>query len=180
MKKSFKVLTIIFSIAIVFTVVGCSNSNPVEKYKKPRTVTIKNNKHKVTLTYDNDGAYAENKIGNGEVVLINSDKKFRLDFMYGNQDIGEQKKSMKYSRDDDRLVLIDHVKFNGYKGYVTINKKYGTVDVYLYVHNKVVNINISTTDTTGILEELKKEKPEKVLYKKEDVQNILKTIKYEK
>ena len=103
--------------------------------------------------------------------------------MYGNQSIKKQKKSMKYANADGRLLVINNIEFNGYNGYVSINRKYGTADVYLYMDedtNTVINIRISTTDTTEILKELKDNNPEEVLYEQDYIQNILKTIKYKK
>lgn len=180
MKKSFKISTIIIILLLVFTLTGCSNVFS-GKFKNPTTVTISKNNTKISLTYDDNGKYDEDEISNSEVVITNSDKKFRIDFMYGSGSVKRQKKLIKYAKANNKLIVIDNIKFNGYKGYVTINKKYGTANIYLYMDDSIVsNIRISTTDTTEILEELNKRSPKDVLYKDDEIQSILKTIKFKK
>ncbi|MBQ2640263.1 MAG: hypothetical protein IJF92_05860 [Bacilli bacterium] len=183
MKKSFKILTIVLVLIVIGIIALCIKYTLSLRFKNPKTITINKDNTKVSLTYDDDGKYNINKIDKSEIILKNSSKKFRIDFMYGYQSIKKQKKAMKYAEKDNRLLVIEDVEFHGYKGYASINRKYGTVDIYLYLDEKsdvYVNIRIDTTDTKEILKELKKRDPDKVLYKKSYIQKILRTIKYKK
>lgn len=182
MKKAFKYLVLVLVVSLVFTVTGCDN-NPRNRFENPKDVTISKNGAKITFSYDDDGKYDVNKVDKSETIISNSNKKFRIDFMYGHESTSEQKKTMGYFKKDKNYVVLDDIEFNGYKGYVCISKSYGTADVYLYIDepkNVVANVRISTTKTSEVEKELKKKKPEDVLYNKEDVQNILKTVTYNK
>ena len=183
MKRSFKVLTIIITLLLVFIITGCGKDKIVSKFKHPKTITISNNKSKVSLTYDDNGKYDADKVSKKEIILTNTSKNFRIDFMYGNQSIEKQKKSMRYAKADGRLLVLNNIIFNKYSGYVSINRKYGTSDIYLYMNkdtDTVVNIRISTTNTTKILKELKTSDPEEVLFEQDYIQDILETVEYKK
>lgn len=181
MKRTFKLIALVLAFVLVFTVTGCDN-NSSSKFKNPKDVTISRNKAKVTFTYDDDGKYDVNKVDKRETIISNSDRGFRIDFMFGNESIDEQEKTKGYFKKDDTYLVLENIEFGGYKGYVSIHKEYATADVYLYLDEKrdvVVDIRVSTTKTSEVEKALKTTEVEDVLYNKEEVQDILKTIKYE-
>ena len=181
MKRTFKYFTLVLVIALAFIITGCNNDNPASSFKNPKDLSITKDKTKVSITYDDDGTYRVNKVNKSDKVLISSEKGFRIELMYGTQNVKQQKKYKKYADNDKNYTVIDNVKFGRYEGYVSIHKEYATADLFLYLDKDVVtNIRISTTKSSDVEKALKTKSAEDVLYNKSEVQQILKTIKYEK
>ena len=181
MKKGLKTLLVCALVFTVFVSTGCEK-DPAASFKNPKTIEYKTEKGTTKLTYDDDGTYEEVKSGN-YITLKNKDGNFRIDIDYAKSTVEEQEKTKENFSKSTNHTIID-VELNKYKGYVMIDKKYTTAIAYLYLdkENDVVSyIKVSPIMTSNALKELENgTKAEDVLYNQEKVQQILKTVKFEK
>ena len=181
MKRTFKYFTLALLVVFVFIITGCNSDDPTSNFKNPKDLSITKNKTEVSITYDDDGTYRVNKVNKSDKVLISSKKEFRIELMYGTQNVKQQKKYKKYAANDKNYNVIDNVEYGKYKGYVSISRKYATADLFLYLDkNTVTNIRISTTKSSKVEKALKTKEAQDVLYNRQEIQDILNTIKYKK
>ena len=185
MKKIFKTLliTLILFIGVVI-ISGCDKKDdPTKNFKNPKTIEYKTEKGTIKLTYDDDGTYEVDK-NDPYVILKNKDDNFRIDIDYSNNTVKQQESSKENFKKDKNYTIIDGLDFNGYKGYAMVQNQYTTTNVYLVLDEEediISNIKVSPVMTSIVTEKLDKgTKPEKVLYYNEKVQQILKTVEYEK
>ena len=183
MKNYKKTLLFLILFIGLTTITGCIKRNPTAKFKNPKTIEYKTDKGSIKLSYDDDGTYEVYK-NIPYIVLKNKDSNFRIDIDYSNNTIKQQEESKKLFKKNSKYLIIDNIKFNGYKGYAMVQKQYTTTNIYLVLDKKnniISNIKVSPVITSNAIKELnKKTKPEDVLYKQEKVQQILKTIQYKK
>lgn len=184
MKNSVKLLLTIILMVLVVNATGCGKKNdPTASFKNPKTIEYKTDKGTIKLTYDDDGTYDVEK-NDPYVILRNRDNNFRIDMDFSSDTVKEQEKSKEYIKNDSKYTIIDNLDFNGYKGYAMVQNTYTTTNLYLVLDEEndiVSNIKVSpviTNDATKKLED--GTKPEDVLYNQKKVQQILKTIQYEK
>lgn len=183
MKKLNLLLITVLLVGLV-AITGCDKKNdPTKDFKNPKTITVDTNKGITKITYDDDGTYEEDESGD-EKILKNSDGNFRFSFEY--QDLTSKEadnRKNNFSKDKNYKVLSD-VEFNGYKGFVIVDKTWATSQVYLYLdeENDVIFLaKVSPTKSNETAEALKTAKnPEDVLYNLDKVQQTLKTITYSK
>ena len=185
MKKYIKLLIVFVLLISLVAVTGCGNKkdDPTADFKNPKTISYKTDKGTIKLTYDDDGTYEVEK-NDPYVILRNRDNNFRIDIDYSSNTVKQQNTSKENFKKDKNYTIIDDLEFNGYKGYAMVQNEYTTTNVYLILdeENDVVsNIKVSPIMTSDATKELDKgTKPEKVLFKQEKVQQILKTVQYEK
>ena len=180
MKKINLLLVAILFVGL-FAFTGCKE-DPTKDFKNPKTITVEK-KGTTKITYDDDGTYEEDTSYDAKV-LKNKEKDFRLYFEYADLTTKDAKTRMENFSKDKNYKVIKDVEFNGYKGFVLIQKEYGTTQVYLYLdeaNDVVFTIQISPMNSSDYENGLKDgTNPEDALYKKDKVQEILKTITYEK
>ena len=180
MKNSFKLLLIL--LVSVLIIAGCEK-NPTASFKNPKEIEYNTDKGSIILTYDDNGNYEEETSGYYKI-LKNRKENFRIDMDYAKSTVKQQKTAMKNFDKLDRYTVIKDVKFGKYSGDVLIDDKYTTAILYLYFDKKnniISYIKISPLRTNDAMKEIEKgSKAENVLYNKEEVQKILKTIKYVK
>lgn len=176
MKKNIIVLLTLFMIIIT----GCTKEKNELNFKNPKTLSFKDTQGQITLTYEDDGTF---EYIESENVLKNEKENFRYALSFGTNTI-EQQEKIKEKMNKDSYEIIDKVKFNGYEGYVAIDKKYATATVILYVDKKedvTALIKISPVQSIKSEEKIKNGKdPKEVIYNLDKVQKTLKSIKYEK
>ena len=182
MKKNLKALIALVLVFTVFVCTGCEK-DPASSFKNPKTIEYKTEKGTTKLTYDDDGTYEEEKSGN-YVILRNRDNNFRIDIDYAKNTVKQQESAKENFAKNSNYTIIDNVEFNKYKGYIMIDNRYTTAIAYLYLdkENDVVSyIKVSPIKSTDAMKEVENgKKAEEVLYNQEKVQQILKTVKYEK
>ena len=105
-----------------------------------------------------------------------------MTFYYSTNTSKQQEQVHKAMKNTKNYTVIDNVEYNGYKGYASIDEKYGTAQVFLYVDKKKDVIYIVQISPLHSLETQKKIKsgtsPKKVLYGLDKVQQSLKTVRY--
>lgn len=178
MKKILKSLLLITIILIIST--GCNKKDPTTKdFKNPKTISFEEEKGKIELSYDDNGNYEEQDYVSGKAgkILKNKENNFRMAIEFYEQSSRELEKTKKLLEDSNNRIIFD-VEFRNMKGFALISKTDGTTDIYLYANKKsdvIVNIRISSIEKR----DLKNVKDMKeVLFNQEEVQQILKTIKY--
>lgn len=185
LKKYYKTLlfTLVLFIGII-GITGCNKKNdPTAGFKNPKTIEYKTDKGTTKLTYDDDGTYEVDK-NDPYVILKNKDSNFRIDIDYSNNTVKQEEVSKENFKKNSKYTIIDNLDLNGYKGYAMIQNQYTTANIYLVLDEEndiVSNIKVSPVITSEATKELDKgTKPENVLYNQEKVQQILKTVQYEK
>ena len=177
MKKALLLVLILFVGLVAVT--GCMKKDPTKDFKNPKTITVKGDEGKTLISYDDSGSY---KFDKETKVLRNEKKGFRMTFYYSTNTTKQQEEVHKKMKDVKNYTVIDDVEYNGYKGYASIDNKYGTTQVFLYEDKKKDVIFIVQISPLHSLETQKKIKngtsPKKVLYGIDDVQKILKTVEY--
>lgn len=185
MSKKFKALLFVLVLFVsVIIVTGCNKKNdPTANFKNPKTIEYKTSKGTTKLTYDDDGSYEVEK-NDPYVILRNRDNNFRIDMDYDNSTVKQQETSKENFKKDKNYTIIDDLNFNGYEGYAMIQNQYTTANIYLILDKEndiVSNIKVSPIMTSEASKELDKgTKPADVLFNQEKVQQILKTVQYEK
>lgn len=184
MKKYIKVLSILVLFATIFVVTGCEKKDdPTKDFKNPKTIEYKTDKGTLKLTYDDNGEY---EVTNNDpyVTLRNTKEGYRIDMDYSNNTVEQQNKSKGYFEKDSKYTIVDNVKFRDYEGYTQIENTYGTANVYLTLdkdNDVVSNIKVSGIRSSEVADKISEgTKPEDALYNLESVQQILKTVQYEK
>lgn len=166
----------------VLTITGCKK-DPTANFKNPKTIEYTTSKGTIKLTYDDDGSYTVDK-NDPYVILKNKEKNFRIDIDYSNSTVKQQETTKENFKKDKDYKIIDDLEYNGYKGYVMIQKEYTTANLYLVLDEEndiVSNIKVSPVMTSEAIKELDKgTKPEDVLFNQSTVQEILNTVQYEK
>lgn len=183
MSKKFKALIFILVLFVgVITITGCKK-DPTAGFKNPKTIQYKTSKGTLKLTYDDDGTYNVEK-NDPYVILRNRDNNFRIDMDYDNSTVKEQQTTKENFKKNKDYIIIDDLELNGYKGFAMIQKEYTTTNIYLVLDEKndiISNIKVSPVITSDATDKLKKgTKPEDVVFNQEKVQQILKTVQYEK
>ena len=183
LKKSCKILLVALVLfAGLFIITGCKK-DPTAEFKNPKTIEYKTEKGTIKLTYDDDGNY-EVENNNPYVILKNKDNNFRIDIDYSNNTVKQQNISKENFKKDKNYTIVDDLEFNGYKGYAMIQNEYTTANIYLILDEEndiISNIKISPVMTSEATKELDNgTKPKDVLFNQEKVQQILKTVQYEK
>ena len=182
MKKLKKVLLILVLFVGLFIFAGCEK-DPAKDFKNPKEITVKGDKGNAIVTYDDDGSYEEDESGN-EKILKSSDNGFRLSLEFQTLTVSDAKTRESNFKKDSNYTVISDVEYRGSKGFVIVNNKYADAQVYLYLDEEndvVFLVKVGPMRTNEVLDEIAKgKKPEDILYKNETVQQILKTVKYEK
>lgn len=180
--KKFNILLVAIFLVGILSLTGCKN-DPTKDFKNPKTISLKTSKGTTNISYDDDGSYEEAESTDSKI-LKNSDNNFRITFEYKDLTVKDAKTRESNFKKDKNYKVISDVEFNGYKGFVLVDKRYASSQVYLYLDeekNVVLSAQVSPMKTTETEEELKKaSNPEDVLYNKKQVQQILKTITYTK
>lgn len=176
MKKNIIILLTLFIVLIT----GCTKEKNNLNFKNPKTMTFKDTQGQITLTYEDDGTF---EYIESENVLKNEFDNFRYALSFGTNTI-EQQEKIKEKMNKDTYEIIDNVEFNGYKGYVAIDKKYATATVFLYVDKKediTIIIKVSPVQSIKSQEKINTgANPKNVIYNLPKVQKTLKSVKYEK
>lgn len=178
MKKYIKILSILVLFAAIFVVTGCNNNDPTKDFKNPKTIEYKTDKGTMKLTYDDDGTYEVVK-NDPYVTLKNKDANFRIDMDYSSNTVKQQETAKENFKKDKNYTIIDNLKYRDYEGYAMIQNEYGTANVYLTLdkdNDIISNIKVSAV----ITKDFGSKKPEDVYFNQEKVQQILKTVQYEK
>jgi len=182
MKKYIKLFLILVVAVSVIALTGCEQ-DPAAKFKNPKTISYKTEKGTISLTYDDDGTFEVDK-NDPYVILKNKDKNFRIDMDFSDNTVKEQQTSKENFAKDKKYTITDNLEYRGYKGYAMTQNEYTTTNLYLVLDEEndiVSNIKVSPVITSDATAELDKgTKPEDVLFNQETVQQILKTVKYEK
>ena len=180
--KKINLLLVAILFVGVFALTGCKK-DPTKDFKNPKTITVETKKGTTKITYDDDGTYEEDESYDAKV-LKNKDNDFRLYFEYADLTTKDAKTRLENFSKDKNYKIIKDVEFNGYKGFALTQKTYGSTQVYLYLDEAkdvVFVIQISPMNSSDYEKGIKEgTNPEDALYKKEKVQQILKTITYEK
>ncbi len=178
MKRKILKIFVLFIGLVLIT--GCNKNNEKNNFKNPKTIFYEDIQGKIQLTYEDDGTFTYSK---SENTLKNEKENFRISLSFGTNTIEDQEK-IKEKTSKDAYDIIDKVKFNGYEGYVAIDKKYATATVILYIDKKedtVILIKVSPMQSLKAQEKINKgKKPKEVIYQLDNVQKILNTVKYEK
>jgi len=180
MKKIAKSILIIVLFVGVFLVTGCGKKE-TPKFDNPKTVTIEGEKGKVEVTYEDNGTFEFND--GEEKILKNTEGNYAFTFSFSPNTIAKQEKLKERNAKADGFTVED-VTYNGYKGYAVINETQAITQVVLYtdVLNEVIfiakakpinNTNARNTIKNGA-------NPKDVIYNREEVQNMLNSIKYVK
>jgi len=183
MNKRFKLLAVLLLFVGLFVITGCKNDDPTKNFKNPKSISYTTTKGTIKLTYDDDGTYEVVK-NDPYVTLKNKDENFRVDIDYNNNTIEQIKKTKEAWKKDKRYTIIDNVKYGIYEGFVQIDNTYATAILYLYLDEEsdvLSYIKVSPVMSSPAEEEIKNgKKPEDVFYNNEKVQQILKTVQYDK
>lgn len=184
MKKSLKTLLLVVLVGTILTATGCNKKDETTaNFKNPKTIQYKTEKGTIKLTYDDGGNYEVIK-NSPYVILKNSSNNFRIDTDFSKNTVKEQEKSKETFSKIKNYKILDNIKFGEYEGYIQIDNKFATAIVYLYLDKEkdvISYIKINPVNTNDAIKEIDSgKKAEDVLYKQEKVQQILKTIKYEK
>ncbi len=176
MKKTLLLILTLFVGLVAIT--GC-RMNPTSGLKNPKDITLSGKHGKTIISYSDDGTYDFDK---ETKVLRNEKAGFRMTFYYSTNTSKQQEQVHKAMKNTKNYTVIDNVEYNGYKGYASIDEKYGTAQVFLYVDKKKDVIYIVQISPLHSLETQKKIKsgtsPKKVLYGLDKVQQSLKTVRY--
>ena len=182
MKKYMKLLLVVVLAVALVAVTGC-DKDPAASFKNPKTIKYTTDKGTISLTYDDDGSFEVDE-NDPYVVLKNKGKNFRIDMDFSNSTVKEQETTRDNFKKDKDYLIIENLEYRGYKGYAMVQKEYTTTNLYLVLdeaNDIVSNIKVSPVMTSTATDELEKgKKPEDVLFNQETVQQILKTVKYEK
>lgn len=171
MKKSYVLLFIL--LVSVTLLSGCDRL-----VKNPRTISVKTDKGVATITYDDNRQYQLNGLANN-YFLQNNALNFSMFISNYTGKKDEQDKLKKEFKEDKDSKYLEKVKINKYSGFGRINKKTGATDLYIYLDKKnniILCIKINATDTKKIKKDEKK--PENMVYNKEEIKEILNTLKY--
>ena len=178
-----KIVIIIIIICILaLLLIFCkilSNKRIVVNFKNPKTIAVTNNKHNVSVTYDDNG---KTKFIDGDIKTIENEKdNFKIKLKINNYTVKEQER-VKQNFLNSKDFIVKDVKIGDYKGYyVTDNKKSYTL-LFLYVNERedvVLEAKISPSTIKEVEKKLKKgTSPEDIIYNLDEVQKILSTINY--
>ena len=182
-RKGYKKLLVALVLFVgLFVITGCKK-DPTAGFKNPKTIEYKTDKGTIKLSYDDDGNYDVEK-NDPYVILRYRNKNFRIDIDYSNNTVKQQNTTKENFKKDKNYTIIDNLDFNGYKGYAMVQNEYTTTNVYLVLDEEndiISNIKVSPIMTSVATKELDKgTKPADVLFNQEIVQQILKTVQYEK
>lgn len=172
------ILLIIFLLVIIGVVFIFKYKNDIFNKNKEK-IEYSSEKGKVTLYYDKDIPLEISEINNKKVLKNRTDK-YKISLEFKDSTFENQKKLQEKIKTLNSFVVED-IKINKYEGFVQTDKRHMNSNIYLYLDEsndaillvKLYSLNRLNPDENNY-------NKDNLLYNRNDIKNILKTISYSK